>query len=228
METKFVTTNLAMLTQFNSQDKSKSSLTRIGLFTAVEDIQKMNHLIRFDISKLGEDGKFSNSFVINMNVDKSSLMLKIEEILNRMSRMGKGETIESDPIIFHNGKNNITEATSLVTFDAYSNKDRGGMVILMKLEKKVDDKKERSIVYFGNSKNVYRFNKDNNDVTDLKSYAFFHKLKESLQGLISGTSLTNDLHYRRCVSAVNGEEYKKKGEESKSNDKGYDDDEMPF
>lgn len=187
----------------------------------------MNHLIRFDISKLGDDGKFSNSFVIHMNVDKSSLMLKIEELLNRMLRMGKGETIESDPIIFHNGKNNITEATSLVTFDAYSNKDRGGMIVLMKLEKKVDDKKERSIVYFGNSKNVYRFNKDNNDVTDLKSYAFFHKLKESLRGLVAGTSLTNDLHYRRCVSAVNGDEYKKK-DESKSNDKGYDDDEMPF
>lgn len=233
---QFVTTNLGMLSQFNNKDKEKSTLTRIGLFTIVEDATNMNHLMRFDISKLGEDGKFSDTFAVNLQVDRAAFALKMEELLDRLRRMGKGEVLPPNKIIIHNNKNgNPKEASVLVTFDAYTDKERGGIVCYMKIEKKDDGKEDKRVVYFGKARAVYKWvDKDSeSDVTDLKVYAFLYGLREAVLGLVAGTSLTMDLHYKRCLKSLesgdrDGDNNSKGNKSNKS--KGYtlDDEELPY
>lgn len=234
---KMITTEIAKDFDWNNTDKSKSKMIQVQISTIISDEGKTRDYIAFTYSKLGEDGKFSDKLMLNLDIPYSQLASKAKEILSRIAALHKGETLDSDPISFYN-RAQRKESDQILDLDAYTSKERGTPVICIKMEKKPEGKEAKKwVYYFGQAKNSHRFNKESISYTDLKAYDFFYSLQLACEAIAGGTSYFKDYHFKKVMAELNGEkkEYNNKGSESsnkKASDKpkkSYEDDEeFPF
>ena len=233
MATKFVTTMLEQNNIWNNQDKSKNKMLQFNLLSSIDDDGKINDFFQFSFRSMGDDGKFSNTFNVNLMKPASHLLLKFKEFQRRVEELLKGKTMDSEGVTIHN-KGSIKEATAKVTLDAYSSKDKGEPVVVIKLatKKDKDSEEEKKTYYFGKAKVASKFNNDSYNITDYEFYAFITAVVAKLEAIVAGTSLTRDYHYKKCVSTNSGEsksDNNKKGDKSSSKKESYEDeDDFPY
>ena len=231
---KMITTEIAKDFDWNLTDKSKSKTMQVQISTMITDEGKTRDYVAFTFSKLGEDGKFSDKLMLNLDIPYPQLASKAKEIISRMEALQKGETLESDPISFYN-RAQRKESDQILDLDAYTSKERGTPVICIKMEKKPEGKEAKKwVYYFGQAKSSHRFNKESVSYTDLKAYNFFYSLQLACEAIAGGTSYYKDYHFKKVLAELNGENKtssNNKGSESYSNKKtdkpkkSYEDDE---
>ena len=242
MATQFVNTNLVMETKWG-KEQATTKMLRVDLFSAIDDEKENafpNEMIRYAICKQDENKKFSNQFAVNVGNNYVSHYLAAEEMLKRAAELMAGKQLESSPIVIDNAPRNYKDVTKSITFDAYYHKEKGSPVITVKLqrkENKEDEKFESEIFYFGTSKNIRRYNKEEKPY-DYSVVQFFLKLKMVMQGLLDGSSMIKNVHYRKIAELGNNSnnDYKNKSKsekqaytkDAKNKADDYDDDEFPF
>lgn len=242
---KMVTTELVRELDWNYTDKSKSKMLQIQLSTMISDDGKTRDYVAFTFSKLGEDGKFSDKLMLNLQIPFPQLASKAKEIISRIKALSEGEVLDSDPISFYN-RQQRKDSDQLLDLDAYTSKERGTPVICVKMEKKPEGKEAKKwVFYFGQAKNSHRFNKDSVSYTDLKAYDFFFGMQLTFEALAAGTCYHRDYHYKKVLAELNGEKsgsnssnnskggsesYQKKASSEKTSKKSYeeDDEDFPF
>ena len=241
---KMVTTELVRESDWNNTDKSKSKMLQIQLSTIISDDGKTRDYVAFTFSKIGEDGKFSDKLMLNLNIPFPQLASKAKEIISRIKALSEGEVLDSDPISFYN-RQQRKDSDQLLDLDAYTSKERGTPVICVKMEKKPEGKEAKKwVFYFGQAKNSHRFNKDSVSYTDLKAYDFFFAMQLTFEALAAGTCYHRDYHYKKVLAELNGEKngsnssnskggsesYQKKATSEKTSKKSYeeDDEDFPF
>lgn len=240
--TQFITTNLAMETKWG-KEKSAHRMFRVDLFSVLDDDSSNgfpNDMIKYSICKPDENGKFTDQFSINLQNNYTAHYMAADEMLRRVSELLSGKHLESSPIVIDNSPRNYKDATKVITFDAYYNKEKNISTITVKLQRKEkaeDEKFETEVFYFGISKSIRRYNKEEKPV-DFNVFQFFFKLKRVLQGLLDGTSMIRNVHYKKIEHNNNNKEdnYKNKSKtekqaytkDAKNKADDYEDDEFPF
>lgn len=245
MATNYVTTNLAMETKWG-KEKANTKMLRVDLFSAVEENSDKypNEMIRYAICKQDDNNKFTDQFAVNLSNNYVAHYLIADEMLKRIMDLLNGKQLESSPIIIDNSpRGNYKEATRVITFDAYYNKEKGIPAIMIKIQKKESSEVEKfdtESFYFGVSKSVRRFNKEEKP-QDYNVFQFFMKLKMMLQGLIDGSSMAKTIHNKKIAelnkdNIGNGNNYKNKSKaekqaytkDAKNKADDYDDEEFPY
>ena len=242
MATQFVNTNLVMETKWG-KEPATTKMLRVDLFSAIEDTEGSypKEMIRYAICKQDENKKFSNQFTVNLGNNYVSHYLAADEMLKRVVELMAGKQLESSPIVIDNATRNYKDVTKSIVFDAYYHKEKGTAIVTVKLqrkENKEDEKFETEIFYFGTSKTIRRFNKEEKPY-DYSVVQFFIKLKMVMQGLLDGSSTIKNVHYRKIAELGNNnsnDNYKNKSKsekqaytkDAKNKADDYDDDEFPF
>ena len=223
MATQFVNTNLAMEIKWG-KEQANNKMLRVDLFSAIDDEKENafpNEMIRYAICKQDDNKKFSNQFTVNVGNNYAAHFLAADEMLKRVTELFAGKQLESSPIVIDNSPRNYKDATKVITFDAYHNKEKNMAVITIKLQRKEkaeDEKFETEIFYFGTSKTIRRFNKEEKPC-DYSTFQFFLKLKMVLQGLLDGSSVVKTVHYKKIADlgkSSNNNDYKNKSKSERT------------
>lgn len=236
-QTQMVTTPIKTFCKFYASDKTKNKKLTISLFeqTMAVKLFSADAEGKF-LTKPTVDCYFGNiAYNENIMVNICNIMLKKIQYLSK-----EGNTLESDPIIIHNGKKGYNDATAIMSFNIYS-KD-GKVITMISLSKKpkgAEKWTDQDTIFLSDSACSGIYFKGN--AVELKeNYEFFDSLRHIFIGFAERTSKKRDEHWIKVLDksgATNGSstQTNSKPNSSSSNndivggiDEVNDDDGLPF
>lgn len=160
-----------------------------------------------------------NVFFKQLAYDESILANICGDMLSRIIKINKGETVKSSPLFIHNGKKGIGTSTSVVEFDAFNTKkDDTKMekpIVKVTLKKRNEGDKEwksESTLFLSDGPVSSVYTTGDTAVKYKESYNFFDSLKSIMDSFANRTSPKREQHWKEFFK-----EKEKEGNNGQSN-----------